>query len=181
MCSKNKIKLLILDVDGVLTNGKVYYGNSEEMMGFHVQDGSGLHQLRQKGIIVAVISGRESTAVKRRLAELQIQHVFLAQSDKLAAYQTLLSTLQFTDEQVAYVGDDVADIPVMEKVALPIAVANAVPAAKKIAKWCTIKEGGNGAVREVCDYLLYPSHFEMRFFYRISKCLIAMGFQRGES
>ena len=148
------IKLIIFDVDGVFTDGKFYYGNHEEMVGFHSHDGYGIRQLQKTGIEIAIISGRGSEAVKRRFAELNIQHLFLKQHNKLEAYEQLLFLLHITDDQVAYVGDDYPDLCVMEKVALPIAVPNATESVKKIAKYCTKNKGGKGAVREICDLIL---------------------------
>lgn len=149
-----QIRLLILDVDGVLTNGKLYYGDHDEILAFHIHDGAGIKLLQKNNIIVAVISGRSSNALKRRLKELDIQHALLGQENKLQAYQTLLAQLQLQDHEVAYVGDDIADGDVMKKVAFPIAVSNAISSIKKIALWCTTKKGGHGAVREVSDLLL---------------------------
>jgi 3-deoxy-D-manno-octulosonate 8-phosphate phosphatase (KDO 8-P phosphatase) len=154
-----RIKLLILDCDGVLTNGKTYFtASGEEIIGFHIHDGFGMKRLQANGVTVAVISGRNNQAVQHRLKQLEIQHAFLGQKDKIAAFHALLDKLQLTAVQVAYVGDDLPDIDVMQQVALPIAVANAVDAIKKIAKMCTQKKGGDGAVREVCD-LIYDAQY----------------------
>lgn len=149
-----EIQLLILDNDGVLTDGKIYFSNTgEQMLAYHIHDGMGIKHAQQSGIEIAVISGRDSQALRFRLSELSISHIFLGQHDKMDAYKTLLADLQLSPENVAYCGDDLPDIPVMKKVALPIAVANAIDEVKKIALYCTEKRGGHGAVREICDLL----------------------------
>lgn len=150
-----KIKLLILDNDGVLTDGKIYYSsNGEQILSFHIHDGLGIKRAQAAGIMIAVISGRDSTALRLRLAELGIEHQFLGQQDKTAALETLITQLTLSPEEIAYAGDDLIDIPVMKKVALPITVANAVNDAKKAALYCTEKKGGEGAVREICDLII---------------------------
>lgn len=149
------IKLLICDVDGVLTDGTLYYGsNGIEIKGFHVHDGLGLKQLMNAGIEVAVITKRCSEAVSRRLEELGVNNHYQGCDNKLTAYQALKDKLHLTDADVAYIGDDLPDLPVMEKVGLPIAVANATTPMKKIAAYTTELSGGQGAVREVCDHIL---------------------------
>ena len=151
----SKIKLLILDVDGVLTDGKIWLtDDGNEYKGFHVQDGVGIKRLQQAGITVAVISGRSSKTVTARMNELNIQHLYQGQKDKSAALQELMDTLQINSECIACVGDDLPDLPIMKKVGLGIAVSNAVPEVKQVADWQTKKEGGEGAVREVCDMIL---------------------------
>ncbi len=150
-----QIKLLVLDVDGVLTDGRLWLGDDgAEYKNFNVKDGHGIKTLIRSGIEVAVITGRRSGAVDRRMAELGINHYFSGQADKLAAFDELLDTLQLQPGQVAYVGDDEPDIGVMQRCALPIAVADAHPSAKAVAGWITNNAGGNGAVREVCDLLV---------------------------
>lgn len=149
-----KIKLLILDVDGVLTDGGIYVcANGDEMIRFNAQDGMGIKMLQTKGIVVAVISGRHPPAVVHRLRKLGIEHVFLGHENKIVIFDDLIKILALTPDQVAYVGDDWFDVPVMEKVGLPIAVANALPVVKTAAKYCTRQYGGHGAVREVCDLI----------------------------
>ena len=140
LTSAKKIKLLILDCDGVLTDGKIYFTHhGEEMIGFNVQDGYGIVLLRQTAIQIAVISGRDTPAVFHRLTQLKIPHIFLGQHEKTTAFDSLLKKLQITPDEVAYMGDDMPDMDVMEKVGLPIAVQNAVPAVKKIATLCSIR------------------------------------------
>lgn len=151
----SEIKLLILDVDGVLTDGKIWLmPDGEETKCFHIQDGLGIKRLQQAGIIVAVITGRKSKAVNIRMQELGIKHYFSGQENKTIALNILLENLQIELNEVAYMGDDLPDFAVMQKVGLPIAVANAVPEIKKIAVWLTQKSGGEGAVREVCDRII---------------------------
>lgn len=150
-----KIKLLILDVDGVLTNGSFYFdANGVELKAFDIQDGLGLVLLEKSGITVAVISGRQSKGVEQRMAELSVKFVFQGQSHKLKIYEALLKELNLTPEEVACVGDDLPDLCMMSRTGLSVAVANAVDAVKNIAHWQTSRVGGNGAVREVCDLIL---------------------------
>lgn len=151
----NEIKLLILDVDGVLTNGAITYtSEGHEIKSFHVHDGLGMKRLMQSGVEIAIITSRKSTIVEKRMNELGVKHLYQGQKNKLAAFEELLTKLTLTKEQVAYCGDDLPDLVVMEQVALPIAVANAVDEVKAIAKWQTQKLGGQGAVREICERLL---------------------------
>ncbi|MFC3852961.1 KdsC family phosphatase [Salinispirillum marinum] len=149
------ISLLVLDVDGVLTDGRLVYGPDGEIQKtFHVHDGLGIKVAQQNGVTVAVISAKDSAPLRRRLTDLGIDHMALGQSDKLAAYRQLLATLNVPAEDVAYVGDDVIDIAVMRDVGLPIAVQNAQPMVKAVAKHQTRLAGGDGAVREAIDYIL---------------------------
>lgn len=149
------IKLFILDVDGVLTDGTLWFSaNGEELKRFHVHDGLGLQNLQRAGITVAIISGRVSLAVTRRMAELNITHVYQGCSEKEKAFNQLINKLGINPKETAYVGDDLPDITIMQKVGLGIAVANARPEVKAIAKWQSSLPGGMGAVREICDRLL---------------------------
>jgi 3-deoxy-D-manno-octulosonate 8-phosphate phosphatase (KDO 8-P phosphatase) len=155
-----QIKLLILDVDGVLTDGKLFFDHlGNEFKAFHAHDGHGIKMLQQTGIEIAVISGRESLIVTKRMEELDVSLVYQNQRDKRAAFAELLQKLDLTPEQVAYVGDDVVDLPIMTQVGLAIAVGNAVEAVKACADWTTTLEGGNGAVREVCDMIMQSQDF----------------------
>ncbi|MEN9596438.1 MAG: hypothetical protein RL236_872 [Pseudomonadota bacterium] len=150
-----QIRLLILDVDGVLTDGKLFFdylGN--EFKSFHAHDGHGIKMLQQTGVEIAVISGRESFIVTKRMEELDVTLVYQNQRDKRAAFQELLRKLDLTPEQVAYVGDDVVDLPIMTQVGLAIAVADANEAVTACADWSTRLGGGLGAVREVCDMIM---------------------------
>ena len=150
-----KIKLVIFDVDGVMTDGTLYFREAEEvLLGFYIQDGLGLQLLQKSGVTVAIITGRKGQVVPRRAANLGIQHLYTGCADKYAAYTELKEKLDVTDEHVAYVGDDWIDLPVMKHVGLKIAVPNAVEEVKAIADWQTPRAGGQGAARDVCDMIL---------------------------
>ncbi|MGH8495351.1 MAG: KdsC family phosphatase [Gammaproteobacteria bacterium] len=149
------IRLVVFDVDGVLTDGVLTFGaDGRELKSFFVRDGHGIKALRAAGIEVAVISGRNSEAVSRRMGELGVEHVFQGDDDKLPIYAALVDRLGMNREQVAYVGDDVPDLPVLRKAGLPIAVADAHPDLRAAVAWTTPSPGGRGAVRDVCDLLL---------------------------
>ena len=150
-----KLKLLILDVDGVLTDGKLFFDNDgNEYKSFHAQDGHGIKMLRQTGVEVAVISGRKSNSVALRMKNLGIQHVYQGHENKIAAFNEIIELIGITPEQSAHVGDDVIDLPIMIRVGLAIAVNDANFAVKQHADWCTTLPGGQGAVREVCDFIM---------------------------
>lgn len=149
------VRLLILDVDGTLTDGRLYYGpKGEALKVFHVRDGAGIQHLERAGVRVAVISGRSSKMVSVRCRELGIRHVVQGAEDKVAAFEKLRRKLQIEESQTACVGDDTADVPLMKVVKLAIAVADAHQEALQAAHVVTSLPGGQGAVREVCDYLL---------------------------
>jgi len=150
-----RIRLLVLDVDGVLTDGRLYLSpTGEELKVFHVRDGSGLVAVQRAGITVAIISGRDSAAVSRRAAELGIRHVRQGVVDKGAELDRLLSELGVEPVETACVGDDTPDLPMLRRVGLAVGVADAHPALLEAAHWITRAPGGRGAVREVCDLLL---------------------------
>ncbi|HEY3645719.1 MAG TPA: HAD family hydrolase [Gammaproteobacteria bacterium] len=150
-----RIKLVIFDVDGVLTDGRLYYGaGGEELKVFHVHDGQGMKRLQKAGITLAIISGRDSAAVTRRMQDLGIEHLFQGDENKLPIFERLLQKLGVTAEQTACVGDDLPDLPLLQKAGLAIAVANAVPVLKQAAHHVTSVQGGLGAAREVCDLIL---------------------------
>ena len=150
-----RIRALVLDVDGVLTDGGMYYGPSGEgLKRFNVKDGMGLRLVLEAGIAVALISGEASEILRRRAEKLQIADVFIGVEDKLKTLEGFLSARKIAFEEAAYVGDDVNDLPPMGKVGLPVAVADAVPPVRKAAKWVTSRRGGDAAVREVCDMIL---------------------------
>jgi len=150
-----KIKLLILDVDGVLTDNGVYIDDSgAESKKFNVSDGLGISLVQKAGVKVALISGRPSPATNYRALQLKIEHVYLGQTHKMEAYDKLKRKLAVKDEEIAYLGDDLLDIPVLKKVGFPICVQNAHPLAKRFAKLVTKARGGEGAVREVADLIL---------------------------
>lgn len=150
-----KIKLIIFDVDGVLTDGGLYFSDEGiELKRFNSLDGLGIKLLKQSGVEPAVISARNTPNVSHRMENLGIKHFYQGQSNKQIAYQELLDQLSLSPEHVAYVGDDVIDLPVMRTVGFPIAVANAHELVKDNACLITEKRGGHGAVREVCDFIL---------------------------
>jgi 3-deoxy-D-manno-octulosonate 8-phosphate phosphatase (KDO 8-P phosphatase) len=149
------MRLLVLDVDGVLTDGRLQYDASGELgKTFHVRDGYGIKALLAAGIDVAVISGRQSAAVLQRCTELGIRHVQLGVEDKGAALARLLEALEVEAGQCACVGDDEPDVPMLRQAGLAVAVADAHPSARSVAHRRTRRPGGAGAVREVCDWLL---------------------------
>jgi len=150
-----KIRALILDVDGVLTDGGMYYGpGGEGLKRFNVKDGMGLGLVIEAGIAVALISGENSEILRRRAEKLKIADIFVGIEDKLQTMESFLLSKKIGPDEAAYVGDDLNDLPAMKKAALPIAVADAVPEVRKAAKWVTSRRGGDAAVREVCDALL---------------------------
>jgi len=149
------IRLLVLDVDGVLTDGRLCYGpggETEKM--FHVRDGHGIKTLARSGVTIAVISGRDSAAVARRCAELGISEIFQGVADKTATFNTLIARLGIAASACACIGDDTPDVPLMQSVGLAFAVADAHADARRAAHRRTRLRGGQGAVREVCDALL---------------------------
>jgi 3-deoxy-D-manno-octulosonate 8-phosphate phosphatase (KDO 8-P phosphatase) len=149
------IKLLILDVDGVMTDAKLFFDDQgREYKAFHARDGHGIKMLRQSGVEVAVISGRKSPAVALRMRQLGIEHVYQGQEDKAAVLEELLQRLAVGPSQAAHVGDDLPDLPLMKRVGLAVAVRDAHFAVKDHADWVTALPGGEGAVREVCDFIL---------------------------
>lgn len=149
------IQCVIFDVDGVLSDGKLFFDlKGNEYKSFHAQDGQGLKLLQQNGIEVAVISGRKSPIVERRLHQLGIQHVFQGQENKVAAFEAILQSLNLNSENVAHVGDDLPDLALFSRVGLAFAVQNANPSVVKYCHAQTERDGGHGAAREVCDFLL---------------------------
>ena len=152
------IKLLLLDVDGVMTDGRITYDNNGgELKSFDVKDGHGLKLLQRAGIEIGIITGRQSAVVARRAAELGIELVYQGAKDKLVPFHEILEKLRISPEEVAYVGDDVVDLPVMRRVGFAVTVADAVEDVKPFADLVTTRDGGRGAVREVCDFLLKKS------------------------
>jgi 3-deoxy-D-manno-octulosonate 8-phosphate phosphatase (KDO 8-P phosphatase) len=150
-----QIRLLVLDVDGVLTDGRLWFGPDGELLkAFHVRDGVGIKALIGAGVEVAIISGRRSAAVERRAAELGLRHVRQGCANKAEALRTLAAELGVPLDAVACIGDDTPDLPLMALVALPIAVADAHADVAAAARHVTRAAGGAGAVREICDLLL---------------------------
>ncbi len=150
-----EIKLLICDVDGVFSDGLVYMGNDgEELKTFHTRDGYGVKSLMNAGIEVAIITGRQSKIVENRMKALGISLIYQGQDDKVKAYKDICQKLEILPENTGYIGDDLIDWPVMEKVALKVCVADGHPLLAKRVNYVTTIKGGHGAVREVCDLIL---------------------------
>lgn len=150
-----KCQLLILDVDGVLTDGKLFFDQQgTEYKSFHARDGHGIKLLQQSGVKVAVISGRKSAIVELRMKNLGVELIYQGYEHKTAAYHEILQRLDLEGSQVAFVGDDVIDLPIMVRVGLSIAVQDAHFSVKEHVHWTTHLLGGNGAVREVCDLIM---------------------------
>ncbi|WP_394249419.1 3-deoxy-manno-octulosonate-8-phosphatase KdsC [Vibrio profundi] len=149
------IKLLICDVDGVFSDGRIYMGNNgEELKTFHTRDGYGVKSLMNAGIEIAIITGRKSQIVENRMTALGISLIYQGQDDKVKAYQDICQKLNISPEETGYIGDDLIDWPVMEKVGLKVCVADGHPLLVKRANYVTTIKGGHGAVREVCDLIL---------------------------
>jgi 3-deoxy-D-manno-octulosonate 8-phosphate phosphatase (KDO 8-P phosphatase) len=150
-----KIKLLILDVDGVLTNGRIVINDrGEEIKAFHVRDGQGLRQLMGAGIEVVLITGRSSKALTHRAEDLGIREIHQGVKDKDALLKKITLEKQCRQDQVCCVGDDLPDIPMFRHAGLRVAVSDAVPEVKAASNWVTRLKGGEGAVREVCELIL---------------------------
>jgi len=155
MPALSRVRMLVLDVDGVLTDGRLYYGaRGESLKVFHVRDGHGIKEVAAAGITVAIISGRKSAAVTRRARELGIRHVIQGATDKLASLTKLTTARSLSFDQCACVGDDTPDAPVLRVAGVAIAVADGHRDALAVADLVTSRPGGSGAVREVCDWLL---------------------------
>lgn len=153
----SNIKIVIFDIDGVLTDGSLYFDNKgEEFKAFNSKDGHGLRMLQDSGVEVALITGRESELVKHRAANLNLSPslVYQGYRDKVPAFKDLLKKTGLSKENIAYVGDDVIDLPIMSQVGLSIAVADAHWLVRENADWITKKKGGKGAAREVSEYIL---------------------------
>jgi 3-deoxy-D-manno-octulosonate 8-phosphate phosphatase (KDO 8-P phosphatase) len=150
-----QIRLVIFDVDGVLTDGSLYFGvEGGEYKVFNARDGMGMVLLQMSGVAIAIITGLTSYAVTQRMESLGVHYVFQGQRNKVAAFRQLCGELQLSPQQVAYVGDDVNDVPVMSQVGFAITVADAHPWAVKHAHWQTQSRGGQGAAREICDFIM---------------------------
>ncbi|MDJ0890233.1 MAG: 3-deoxy-manno-octulosonate-8-phosphatase KdsC [Gammaproteobacteria bacterium] len=150
-----RVKLVIFDVDGVLTDGSLYLGDDgQEYKAFHSHDGHGMKLLQEAGVSIGIITARTSKVVEHRMASLGIEHVYQGQLKKLPAFLELAEKLDLGPEAVAYVGDDVVDLPIMVRVGLAIAVADAHPLVARHAHWQTANPGGRGAARDVCELIL---------------------------
>ena len=149
------MRLLCVDVDGVLTDAGMYYGaDGEVLKKFNTRDGMGLARVRDAGVAVAIISGEDSAIVHARAAKLKIDEVFSGVADKLAVVKDLVTRHGIESEEVAYIGDDLNDLKAMEFVGLPCAVADAADPIKDAAQYVTHRRGGDGAVREVCELII---------------------------
>jgi 3-deoxy-D-manno-octulosonate 8-phosphate phosphatase (KDO 8-P phosphatase) len=149
------IKLLILDVDGVLTDGKIVYADrGEELKCFDVKDGHGIKLLLRAGIEVALVTGRKSAAVEHRAQDLGINLVFQKALNKIEAYEELRATQKLRDEELCVMGDDLPDLPILRKCGFSVAVPDSVDEVKREVDYVTNKEAGKGAVREVCEIIL---------------------------
>jgi 3-deoxy-D-manno-octulosonate 8-phosphate phosphatase (KDO 8-P phosphatase) len=154
-----KIRVLLMDVDGVLTDGRIWLlsrrdGTASEIKGFSAYDGAGLKLARAAGLRTGLITGRESTAVAQRARECEIEFVYQHRATKLGALEEILQITGATESEVAYVGDDLPDLSVLQRVGLAVAVANAVPEVKRAAHFVTSRSGGEGAVREVIELIV---------------------------
>lgn len=150
-----KIKLLLLDVDGVLTDGSIILGNSNlELEFFNVQDGMGIKLARAGGLTIGIITGRTSNIVKKRADELNIEIMYQGQQDKLPAYEQIKNDFRLSDDQIAYIGDDLPDLKLLKKAGLSIAVNNACEEIKTAVDYVSQRPGGKGAVREVVELIL---------------------------
>jgi YrbI family 3-deoxy-D-manno-octulosonate 8-phosphate phosphatase len=150
-----RVRLLCVDVDGVLTDAGMYYGpDGEVLKKFNTRDGMGLARVREAGVAVAIISGEDSAIVHARAAKLKIDDVFCGASNKRAAIDELCARHGLELDQVAFIGDDLNDLPALECVGLACAVADAAEPVKAVAQYVTERRGGDGAVREVCELLI---------------------------
>ena len=163
-----KIELLALDVDGVLTDGKLYFDQSgNEMKTFSTRDGLGIRSLRHFKIPVAIITARHSNIVARRAEELGIELVYQGSLNKLASFKELLAATGVNAETTCYAGDDLIDIPVLDRVGLSVTVADAHPVVRQRVHWVTRHGGGNGAVREICDLILHAKGLDQALLQEI--------------
>jgi 3-deoxy-D-manno-octulosonate 8-phosphate phosphatase (KDO 8-P phosphatase) len=150
-----RVRLLALDVDGVLTDGRLYFDNQgNELKAFYTRDGLGMKALRETGVDIALITGRSSRVVNDRATSLGIEHVYQGQDDKLEAYLDLLKKTGLADEDVCYAGDDWIDLPILLRVGLAVCVPEAGEDVRDRCHWVTGSSGGMGAVRELCELIL---------------------------
>lgn len=150
-----KIKLLVCDVDGVFSDGRIYLGNDgEELKAFHTKDGFGIKALGSNGVDVAIITGRRSAIVANRMSALNVKHIIQGQENKLPALNQLATQLNLVAEQIAYIGDDIPDLPCILQVGLGVSVSDAHPKVLQSADYTTFTKGGFGAVRELCDLIM---------------------------
>lgn len=156
IAAARRLKLMAFDVDGILTDGRLYYGpDGEQMKAFHTLDGHGLKMLRQAGITLALITGRQSEMVSRRARELGIEHVIQGREDKGVALQALADSLSVSAAETGYAGDDLPDVAALEWAAFSASVPNGHRCARDAADLVTEQRGGEGAAREICDFILH--------------------------
>jgi 3-deoxy-D-manno-octulosonate 8-phosphate phosphatase (KDO 8-P phosphatase) len=149
------VRLLVLDVDGVLTDGTLYFSSAgEEIKAFNIQDGLGIKLLQASGVTVAIITGRQSRALQLRAENLGVRHLYQGAEDKVTAFGDLLSTLALTPAAVACMGDDLPDVPLMRRCGLAVSVPDAPTIVQSHAHYVTRKAGGHGAARELCELLM---------------------------
>lgn len=149
-----KLKLLIMDIDGVLTDGKLYYTeHGETIKVFNVLDGIGIKLLQRMGLNLAVISGRNSNPLITRLKELGVEEIYAGSYKKMEIYESIKEKFSLKDEEIGFVGDDVVDVEVMKRVGFPVAVRNAVNEVKEVAVYITQRGGGEGAIREIAELI----------------------------
>ncbi len=150
-----ELKLALFDIDGVLTDGKLYIGpGGQEFKAVNVKDGHGLKQLQRSGVQLGVISGRPSEAMEYRLKDLGFDHVFLAIENKLPVFEKLLNDLDITADQCSFMGDDEPDLPLMSRAGLALAPVDAMPVVIEAADWTSTLPAGSGAVRQACDWIV---------------------------
>ncbi|MGM9540372.1 KdsC family phosphatase [Anaerovibrio sp.] len=150
-----RVRLVVMDVDGTLTDGRIYIGpDGEAMKEFSVKDGMGLSMLHKAGVETAIITGRQSKIVERRAAELNISRVWQGCKDKREAWQRIKDEMQLTDREIAYIGDDLNDLPLLMKAGLACCTADAQPEVKYVSHLISACNGGNGAVRDIVEFIL---------------------------
>lgn len=156
MRQASKIRLVLFDVDGVLTDGRLFFSDSgDEGKSFHARDGLGINLLQQSGVAVGIITARQSRLVEHRARDLDIQHLYQGRKEKFPAYRELCNDLDLSAAEVAFVGDDVVDLPIMLDVGLAITVPEGHKLVKQHAHWTTPSQGGSGAARDACELIMY--------------------------
>lgn len=150
-----KIKMLILDVDGVMTDGRIIMDDEgREIKNFHVRDGHGLKILQRYGVKVAILTGRKSKVVEHRAKDLEIKYVYQKIYNKKEVFGEILKKHKLSADEVAFIGDDIVDVPVLKRVGFSVAVADAIDIVKNSVNYVTENKGGDGAVREICEMIL---------------------------
>lgn len=150
-----RVRMLIIDIDGVMTDGRIVYGvYGEELKFFDVQDGFGITLLNRAGIVSVIVTAKKTRIVKLRARDLRVAKAYQGYGDKLIPFTKILKKFRIAPEEICFIGDDLIDIPVLKRVGFAVAVPNAVDEVKAIAHYVTAKAGGRGAVREVCDLIL---------------------------